>query len=674
MNIPSTLLKLGEGFQKVPKPVPTEESATTSKLGGVAGGATAAVIDSVGLTGTSLLQTIPFQLKAQRDLWNSDRSLVNKLAWSTGLVGINAAVACLSPIVGAGVGAYYGYHSGSQNGVAAAAKEGIELVKFVNGFMGDTFRDTPREEGPSAPPSSETVQVNYLTQDPAVGTPEVGKFSKSMMGDSLNNDRIIMDDGEPFMPGMTLKAHPSARPDAQGNYLFQPGTPEFQQTQSFVSANLTLNLFEKAMGHKIPWAFEGPLAIHPHAGEGFNAFYARQFHSLNFFDGADPVAGKTIHGSESLDVTSHEAGHAILDAVKPGLMSWFGGVEGPSFHESFGDIAAMLTALNQDSVLNQVVAETGGDLHKPNVVARLGEEMSAGINNAMLHGKKPADWVMRDANNTLKYQDPATLPEKPKDIDDLFREPHSLSRVFTGAYWDLLSSLNDGFRQQGSDPKQALIQARDVMTSLTARTLELMPNRLKRLSQVSDAMLQADQRYFGGKFHKDIEQAMAGRNLLSGKGGDSKRLPEISLPEEVKDLEGANHWRAQQGPGLPGGDSPLKAEAMWKNDQGETFLRFGNVEEVELDADTVTDLGASLTLGFDAQGKLFHSQYEPVDAESVQLASQEVAVWRNQGAILGDSGRQRGGAHNHGAVGYSMELPATKGGPKTKIFRIPASN
>src|SRR5262249_30437704 len=157
----------------------------------------------------------------------------------------------------------------------------------------------------------------------------------------------------------------------------------FQQVQSFVSANLPLNMYQSALGREIPWAFNGPLKVHPHAGEGFNAFYARQLHAVNYFDGQDTVQGKAIHGSESLEVASHEVGHAVLDAMKPGLMAWWGGLEAPAFHESFGDITAILTTLQEPTVIDKVVAETGGDLHKPNIVARLGEEMSVGINNAM---------------------------------------------------------------------------------------------------------------------------------------------------------------------------------------------------------------------------------------------------------------------------------------------------
>lgn len=674
MHIPPTLLQLGSGIRKLPvvknQTPPPEEPTEKSTLKGLAGGLTGALVDGVGLTGTVLRQTIPFQIKAQKDLWSSDKSIGGKLAWSAGLVAINAAALALSPLIGVGVGAYYGYQVGATQGLGASLRETAGIVSQVNGLMGDTFRDGARKEADEPAPSGETVKVRFLTQDPSVAPPVVGEFPKSMMGDNLSNSRVVMDDIAPFMK------------KTDGDFMFDPGTPEFQQVQSFVSANLALNMFEKALGRKIPWSFEGPLQVHPHAGEGFNAFYARQMHSINFFDGLDPVAGKTIHGSESLDVTSHEVGHAILDALKPGLMSWFSGIEGPSFHESFGDITAMLTSLQQESVVDQVVAETGGNLRKPNIVARLAEEMSNGLNHAMLHSSMGEDWVMRDANNDLKYQDPATLPKQPSfSMDELFAEPHSFSRVFTGAFWDVLCNVNDRFLKDSGDPKKALIQTRDAMTELMARTLDLSPNRMKRMSQVSQAMLEADQRYFQGRFQSEISQAMQARNLLGGKEPGPSGDSHIKMGD-FKDLAAADQWRQQLGDQLPASEASLKAEATWKNDRGETFVRFSGVQEVDLDPRTVTDLGASLTLGFDAQGQMFHTQWEPVDQESIQLARQEVQTWRAAGAILGSTsptkGAILGGASKRRPMGYALPVQRQGkglGGPimKEKVVRNPSS-
>ena len=664
-------------------PVDSSEEET-SVWKGIAGGVAGAVIDSIGLTGTTLLQTVPFQMKAQTDLWTSEEhGFGYQAAWSAGLVAINAAAIALTPLIGAGVGAYYGYNTGSTEGVAAAAEESVETVKFVNTFISDTVRDDARTEESGTSPSKETVKVQYVTQDPTVAEPVVGNFPKSMFGDNLSNSRIVMDDSDPLFEMPTAMAHPPTKPDPQGNFIHEPGTPEFQQVNSFLSSNLALDMFEESMGREIPWAFSGPLLVHPHAGEGFNAFYGRQFHSVNFFDGADTVNGNMVHGSESMDIVSHEVGHAILDALKPGMMTWFGGIEGPSFHESFGDIAAILTSLQDENMVDQVVAETQGDLKKPNAVARLAEEMSAGINHSKLGSSMPEDWAMRNANNDLKYQDPSTLPEKPDSIDDLFREPHSLSRVFTGGFWDIMSSVNNGLIEDGLSPKEALMKTTKSMTDLVGKTLELTPNRLKRMSQVTEAMLKADERYFDGQFHDDIETAMAGRNLLPEEASQDSVNPEIVMGKDMKDLKSADSWRAELGELLPGDGAPLKAEAFWKNDVGETFVRYTGVQEVDIDPETVTDLGASLTLAFEPSGELFHSQWDPVDDEAIELARDEVQYWRASGAIEDRFGatslHEADSGSGHPTIGYTIPLEEPGMGlsafpAKRKLVRLPVSH
>lgn len=650
---------------KLPQTPAPAEAATGSKLAGVTSSVASALVDCVAMTGTIALETIPFQIKAQGDLWHSDKSLGKKALLSTGLVVGNTVALALSPLIGLGVGAFYGFKEGKEHGVGAGLTASLGAVGYVKNMMHDTFRTSPRKEKADVIAPSPNVKVSILTQDPLVMAPVTVEFPKSMFGDGLANHRIEMADVTPFMPGGT-RANDTVKPDADGNYIFEPGTKEFQQVQSFVSANLPLNMYEKSLGRKIPWAFDGALAVHPHAGSGFNAFYARQMHSVNYFDGKDTVTGKDIHGSESMEVTSHEVGHAVLDAMKPGLMAWWGGVEAPAFHEAFGDMTGILTALHQDSVLDKVVAETGGDLRKPNCVARLGEEMSLGINHSMLNSSMPEDWVMRDANNKLKYQDPKTLPAKAHTMDDLVAEPHSFSRIYSGAFWDVVCAVNDQFRAGGVDPKQALIKTRDAMTDLTARALELTPNRMKKLSQASEAMLQADQRYFGGQFHDAIQTAMSDRGLITRAEGGSQNIPALTY-----DKSDADEWLAKNGAKLPSAGTPLKAAAQWGNDEGETFIRYDHTQEVELDEHTLTDMGASLTVGFDKDGKMFHCQWEPVDAEAVDLARHEVQTWNHLGAIHSNDRVHE--ATGTPPVGYRVPLEerTRDGQPREKIVRIP---
>ena len=196
-------------------------------------------------------------------------------------------------------------------------------------------------------------------------------------------------------------------------------------------------------------------------------------------------------------------------------------------------------------------------------------------------------------------------------------------------------------------------------------------------------MLKADQRYFEGRFHNHIEKAMAGRNLLPNKAPTaSSPNPAISIGDGLADLKSADRWRTEAGELLPGAGEPLKAETVWSNDEGETFVRYSGVRQVDLDSETVTDLGMSLTFGFDSSGTLFHSMWEPVDTESIELARAEVDYWRSEGAIedrseaMKVSAQGTPGDSKGQTIGYTVPLKSSEAdnataSHKRKLVRIP---
>ena len=75
-----------------------------------------------------------------------------------------------------------------------------------------------------------------------------------------------------------------------------------------------------------------------------------------FFHGSG-ADGRTCLSGESADVACHEMGHAILDAVKPELWD-AASQEAAAFHEGFGDISAILSALQLQSLRTAILKET----------------------------------------------------------------------------------------------------------------------------------------------------------------------------------------------------------------------------------------------------------------------------------------------------------------------------
>ena len=519
---------------------------------------------------------------------------------------------------------------------------------------------------PEAPPSTEgtTVRVAFTPQDPATLATVETRIARDHIGATMSGPRVTMDDKTP-----------AAAPDANGDYIFAPGTPGFQQANAFACTDKTLGLFEKYVGHEIKWAFEGPLKIHPHFKDGFNAFYLRLDHSVNFFDGTDNKLGVVMHGSESLDVVSHEVGHAVLDGMKPGLIGWFGSDEAKSFHESFGDVAAMLTALNEDTVLDALVSQTGGDLHKPNLVTALAEQFSRGVNDEMLGGRKPDDWTIRNANNRYVYQDPSTLPTKPGDPDVLTKEPHSFSQIFTGACWDIVAGMTAANKVRGLSTRDAIVAARDAFGPLYAHTVELGPDKMKSYSEMAKAMLVADQRYFNGQHAAIIGDVFTQRNIAhTDATAAPTRLPGLSLGS------GAQTTLAQADTFLSGArqslgvasDTPLTAEKVWSNDCGETFVRYGYTEAVDLDPHTFTEVGGTLTLGFGSDGALFHRMYEPVDdATRAEVRADAARVMARRSVAL-TAPTQASDLRR--PDGMPFEAWIEKAGDRNKLVKVPMAS
>jgi hypothetical protein len=175
------------------------------------------------------------------------------------------------------------------------------------------------------------------------------------------------------------------------------------------------------------------LPAHLDAGEDFNAYYDRK--SLEFFHGAS--GGLIVYSGESPDVACHELGHAVLDAMRPQL--WNAGfIEVAAFHESFGDMSAILSALQLLSMRQDVLSETRGQLGRSSSLSRLAEQLGYAIRLINPSAVEPN--CLRNAANSFFYRDPSTLPPS-APAASLCSEPHSFSRVFTGAFLDALAGM-----------------------------------------------------------------------------------------------------------------------------------------------------------------------------------------------------------------------------------------
>lgn len=286
--------------------------------------------------------------------------------------------------------------------------------------------------------------------------------------------------------------------------IHEEGTAAFRYWTGIEALCRGLALFAPHVGER-GWAATRRLRIHLDRGRDLNAYYDRE--SLSFFH--DEAGGRTIYSGESPDVVTHELGHAILDALRPQLWDVMS-LEAAAFHESFGDLAALLTALELPGVRAAVLAETGGRLFRTSRLSRLAESLGFAIRQSR-PDLVPAD-CLRNAVNAFFYRPPVELPPSGPDAT-LTSEPHSFSRVFTAGAFEALALLVAGAAKQPGE-KQLLGAARDLATLLVHAVLHarIVPGFF---AEVATKMLEADHALFGGRHGEALRTAFVRRGLLS---------------------------------------------------------------------------------------------------------------------------------------------------------------
>lgn len=172
-------------------------------------------------------------------------------------------------------------------------------------------------------------------------------------------------------------------------------------------------------------------------GDAWNAEYTGR--SLNFYRG-QVRREEFIYAAESADLLCHELGHAILHAVQPPLWNVCN-IEAAAFHEAFGDLSAILCALQVDTIRTSILTGTGGNVFCDSPLSRIAAQFGSA-----LHEIAPDDAelnCLRNAYNMLCYRLPATLVhEAGDDLPlELTTKPHSFSRIFTGALLEILSGM-----------------------------------------------------------------------------------------------------------------------------------------------------------------------------------------------------------------------------------------
>jgi len=317
--------------------------------------------------------------------------------------------------------------------------------------------------------------------------------------------------------------------------VYPTGSHGFRYWTAADSLARAVRCWSRAVPDGVRWHVGRPLAVDLDAGDDLNAYYDRQ--ELCFFHAS--VRGVTVYSGESADVLCHELGHALLDAIRPQLWN-AASIEVASFHEAFGDISAMLSALELQSVRQDVLAATGGRLARASRVSRLAEQLGWAIRQS--HPDAVDADCLRNAVNSFFYRQPEGLPPM-APASALSSEPHSFARVFTAAWLESLAGMV-AVRGTSQDGVAAAAADAGRLLGAAAATTRIASNFF---AQIAAGLLTADERLTGGEYRAAIRRAFVGRGILAmssaagvGDGGRSRggqrgerrprALPTIEVP------------------------------------------------------------------------------------------------------------------------------------------------
>ena len=375
----------------------------------------------------------------------------------------------------------------------------------------------------------------------------IGKQLAYGLAENLRGDPLYL---MPPWPGDTF---PPALPDLDGHFdHIAPEDPEFEAAHLFGSVRFTLDVWEKYFGHPIAWHFRRDLdrlelVIQRNLLE--NAFMGYGFLEVGIHRAED---GGIEPFSLNFDVVAHEVGHCIVYSVigvpDPGTA----GAEYYGFHESAADLTALIAALHFDSVIDELLAESRGNLYTHNLVNRIAELSGNGQIRLAANPLSMLDFVRgwRDEHALAQPLTGAMF-----DIFvDLFHEELVARGLISHGQEDLSDRLEDSpdyfriiqpifdeaYAAAPEEFREALVASRDELGMLLAETWRrLSPDDLS-YAAVGDTLRNVDRMMTGGRWRTIIDVNLRRRAIGSARVGPRLHppgphshfdLPRVFVPE-----------------------------------------------------------------------------------------------------------------------------------------------
>ncbi len=186
----------------------------------------------------------------------------------------------------------------------------------------------------------------------------------------------------------------SVEPDANGNFVEGVNREPYSEDDldainTYAIIRIVINLYNDLFGKAIKWSWwekgnKDPLKVRIRNND-INARYLKEQKCIEL-DFYGPFNKWTFY-CRTVDIIAHEAGHAILDSLKP--MWENGDTEARGLVEAFCDLTAMFVILKQIDLCEYVIMETDGDFSKNSILTSFGvghgfdERPNSEIRNAL---------------------------------------------------------------------------------------------------------------------------------------------------------------------------------------------------------------------------------------------------------------------------------------------------
>ena len=138
---------------------------------------------------------------------------------------------------------------------------------------------------------------------------------------------------------------------------------------------------------------------------------------------------------------------------------------------------------------------------------------------------------IRDVSFRLNYQNPHKLPQKANG-NKLCAEPHNFSRVFSGAWYEILVKIYEKEKDKMGEVK-AVKHARDVAYSRLLKAVKMAPNTIKFFDAAAKCMVAAE-KMKDGKYAEIMESVFLNRKIMRP---NIKVLSSKKYSDILKELE-----------------------------------------------------------------------------------------------------------------------------------------